>query len=171
VFDGRFVYFAPQGAPNHGRVLRLDTTAPFQDAASWTACDAGVTDGLATTGFKGAVYDGRYVYFVPYTPSIPSCNVLRYDTQGGFLDPASWSAFSANPIDGVSTEGYYGAAFDGRHVFLVPYQASGSAFHGRVAALDTTSTFAAATSWQSRDAGLTDGLVTEGYTGAAFDGR
>lgn len=173
VFDGRYVYFAPivDAAGRHGRVLRHDTTLPFQDAASWSARDSGTTDGLATVGFKGAVSDGRYVYFVPYTPAAPACNVLRLDTLGDFGSAASWRAFDAEPVDGVSTQGYHGATFDGRHVHFVPYQAVGSVWHGRVLTLDTAGPFADLASWHARDVGATDGLATKGYIGAAFDGR
>ncbi|MBI4872374.1 MAG: PKD domain-containing protein [Candidatus Riflebacteria bacterium] len=74
-YDGRYVYYAPFAAGSettfHGQVLRHDTTLAFTQTASWTVFNAGVTGDLATVGYKGAVFDGRYVYFVPFrdTPS------------------------------------------------------------------------------------------------------
>ena len=37
-------------------------------------------------GFKGGVFDGQYVYFVPYQGS---GRVLRYNTQSSFTSGAS----------------------------------------------------------------------------------
>src|SRR5688572_19551112 len=51
VFDGRFVYFAPeQKNPDetHGVVLRYDTHGGFTDRDSYSAYDASQTDGLPT---------------------------------------------------------------------------------------------------------------------------
>lgn len=171
VFDGHYVYFAPNfDGARHGRVLRYDTTEEFKTGASWVAYDAGTTDRLETTGFKGGVFDGRYIYFVPYIPASPGlCNVLRYDTTGTFDDESSWDGFNAAGTDGLQTEGYHGAVYDGQRVIFVPYQ--GSTFHGRVLAYDTAGDFKRGTSWDAIDAGLTDGLSTQGFVGAAFDGR
>ena len=90
--------------------------------------DAANTCGLDTRGFFGAVFDGRYVYFVPQNsgPAHPGRDtghhghVLRYDTQGDFASPSSWSAYDASETSGLVTRGYYGAVFDGRYVFFVP---------------------------------------------------
>jgi hypothetical protein len=171
VFDGRHVYFIPNfDGARHGRVLRFDTFGEFKTKSSWTVYDAGHTDGLDTTGYKGGIFDGRYVYFVPYVPpSSGHCNVLRYDTTGDFADSSSWDAFNASRTDGLATEGYHGAAFDGRRVIFVPYQ--GASFHGRVLAYDVAGEFESTRSWSALDAAVTDGLATQGYVGAAFDGR
>ena len=42
VFDGRFIYFAPEknGSTSHGEVLRYDTTGLFSAASSWSTYDA-----------------------------------------------------------------------------------------------------------------------------------
>ena len=68
VCDGRYVYYVPFGddVDRHDRVLRFDTQGPFRDAASWSAYDAAGTDGMSAFGYNDAIFDGTYVYFVPY---------------------------------------------------------------------------------------------------------
>lgn len=66
VFDGRFIYYAPYGShsSHHGKVLRHDTAGNFTSPGSWSAFDATAINADAK-GYNGAVFDGRYVYFVP----------------------------------------------------------------------------------------------------------
>ncbi|MCU0722222.1 MAG: hypothetical protein MUC63_01140 [Planctomycetes bacterium] len=171
-FDGRYVYFVPfaNGAAGfHGNVLRFDTAAAggFASAASWSAYGASLTDGLATVGYKGAAFDGTYVYFVPFRdgPSSQHARVLRYDTRADFKTAGSWSAFETPAVDGLVTKGYVGAVFDGRHVLFVPYQQDASpyaVFHANVLRYDTTAGFKSAASWEAFDAGSVGGLNTKG---------
>ena len=132
--------------------------------------DASNTDGLDTRGFFGAVFDGRYVYYVPeYDGNDGHGRVLRFDTHGGFKDPARWSAYDAGNTDGLNTKGYYGAVFDGRYVFFVPRQDNRVPFagnHTRMLRYDTHGDFKAAESWSAYDVGSD---VT--HQSGAFDGR
>lgn len=64
-FDGQYLHFAPSSAgSNQTTVLRCDTHAAFNASGSWTQFDASAL-GASLKGFSGAVFDGRYVYFVP----------------------------------------------------------------------------------------------------------
>jgi hypothetical protein len=196
VFDGRYVYFSPafDGSVNHGRVLRYDTHGHFDDPVSWSAYDAGDTSGLRTRGYYGAVYDGRYVTFVPrldrnFTPEVEHhSRILRYDTRGEFKEPTSWRAHDAG--DRVS---HQSAAFDGRYAYFCPgyehfqhpAEAAQSTQWGNVAPTrpasvrgsgrflryDTHGDFDDPTSYVCYDASHTSGLVTKCYDGAIFDGR
>ncbi len=65
-------------------------------------------------GFLGAVFDNRYVYFVPGTGGI----FLRYDTLGSFTSSLSWSAFDASFTSGLSTVSFLGGYFDGTYVYF-----------------------------------------------------
>ncbi len=176
VFDGRYVYFVPyyNGVDNHGEVLRYDTTASFTSAASWSTYDAG-NNGVGTDpdGFVGAVFDGRYVYFVPYYNGVDNHGeVLRYDTTASFTTAGSWASYDpgANGV-GSDPDGFAGAVFDGRFVYFMPYF-NGTAAHGEVLRYDTTATFAAATSWATYDPGANGvGSDADGYAFGAFDGR
>jgi hypothetical protein len=172
VFDGRYIYFAPNfnGAARHGTVLRYDTQGAFSTSSSWQAYDAGSTSGLNTRGYRGAVFDGRYVYFVPNNNGVYHGLVLRYDTLVSFTNASSWSAFDAGSTDGLLTRGYVGGVFDGRYIYFVPSY-NGTANSGIVLRYDTQLGFTNASSWHAYDAGNTSGLNTKGYCGAVFDGR
>ena len=169
VYDGRYVYFAPDnnGSERHGEVLRYDTSADFVNAASWTTYDAGDHGvGNDPDGFAGAVFDGRYVYFSPnLNGSEYHGEVLRFDTTGAFTEVSSWAAYDPG-ASGVGTDpdGYCGAVFDGRYVYFVPSY-NGSEIHGEVLRYDTVSSFSDAGSWATFDPGV------DGYYGAVFDGR
>jgi prepilin-type N-terminal cleavage/methylation domain-containing protein len=172
VFDGRYVYFVPfyDGTSYHGKVLRYDTTGTFTTAGSWSSFDAG-SIGTNTKGYFGAVFDGHYIYFVPLIDSTGAyhAKVLRYDTTLTFATSTSWSTFDASGV-GTNTKGYAGGAFDGRYIYFTPYY-DGTGAHGKVLRYDTTASFTTAGSWSSYDAGSTGGLTTKGYWGAVFDGR
>ena len=177
VFDGRYVYFAPyhNSSPNYsGIVLRYDTQGSYSDSGSWASFDAGNIDGLNTKGFIGAVFDGRYVYFVPYLNGGYHGNVLRYDTQANFTTIGSWQAYNADGTDGYSCVGYQYAVFDGKYIYFVPHYGSanyGSAYHGIVLRYDTTLGFKDKTAWSAFDATSTGGKSCKGFNGAVFDGR
>ena len=51
-----------------GLVTRLDTAATggFKRAASWSTFDVATIGGARAGAFSGALFDGRYVYFVPH---------------------------------------------------------------------------------------------------------
>ncbi len=174
VFDGRYMYFAPQhyeGHQAHGIVLRYDTQGPFGDAGSYAAYDAGHTDGLNTEGFYGAVFDGRYVYFVPRQDEDGyHSRVLRYDAQGDFKDEASWAAYDVG-----EAHSHQGVAFDGRYIYFSPGYTGDpqkeDTYSARVIRCDTRGDFKDSATWKVYDAANTSGLETHCYDGAGFDGR
>lgn len=168
VFDGRHVYFSPLGAV--GTMLRHDTRGGFTEPGSWQAFDAGGVSGLKMGSCVGAIFDGRYVYYVPYANSV----AVRFDTHGGFADADAWSAFDAAGTSGLPCRGYDGAVFDGRYVCFIPFWEGPDAhrgFHGNVLRHDTQGDFTDGDSWQATDAGSASGLVAVGFNGGAFDGR
>ncbi|MEA3248650.1 MAG: hypothetical protein U9Q73_03010 [Nanoarchaeota archaeon] len=174
-FDGRYTYFVPfnDGNKFHGRVLRYDTRNNFEDAESWSAYDAGNTGGKDTKGYKGAVFDGRYVYFVPFRSSKQKQHalVLRYDTQGDFKSSSSWSVYDAESTDGLDTRGYVGAEFDGKYIYFVPYSGVNNIFHAKFLRYDTEEDFMSSSSWSAYDARNIDGLNTQGYKYSTSDGE
>ena len=87
-FDGKYLYFAPNDSLE---VLRYDTSAPFATASSWSTFDLG-TSGIATnlSRFAGAVFDGEYVYFVPYQYASPEkAQVVRFHARYPAAIPAT----------------------------------------------------------------------------------
>ncbi len=173
VFDGHHIYFSPYGS-RHGEVLRYDTQATFDSAGSWAAFDPGANGvGTDPDGYLGAVWDGRYVYFSPFdNGGTKHGEVLRYDTQAAFTAAGSWAAFDpgANGV-GTDPDGFVGAAFDGRYLYLAPFD-NGTDFHGEVLRYDTQAAFNAAGSWTTFDPGANGvGSGADGFAGVVFDGR
>ena len=174
VFDGRYVYFSPMTGEYHvanGRVLRYDTQGDFHSPESYSAYDAGCTRGISTKGYYGAVFDGRYVYFVPRKNYCSNhSRVLRYDTHMDFKSAGSWDAYDAG-----LPHTHQGAAFDGRYIYFSPgYKGDPNAeieHSGIVIRYDTDADFQDPSSWKRYDAGMTMGLNTVCFDGAGFDGR
>jgi hypothetical protein len=176
VFDGRYVYFAPwaDGVGYHGEVMRYDTTASFRDPRSWEAFDAGSHGvGVDPDGYRGATYDGRYIYFAPvYNGTVFHGEMLRYDTQGAFTDVASWTTFDPGAHGvGIDPDGYGYPAFDGQYIYFSPYM-NGPTYHGEVLRYDTVGSFTDADSWTTYDPGAAGlGGDLDGYAGTIYDGR
>jgi len=170
VFDGRYVYYVPLSEGRQtattivpsGRVVRYDTHAAFTATASWQQHTT------AATGFEGGVFDGRYIYFVPWSGS----TVARFDTQGDFADAAAWTQFDLAGLDATATL-FSGGVFDGRYVYFVPYgnpQTPGPGVPGVVARYDTLSSFTSLGAWSKFPLTSVDSRAI-GYSGAVFDGR
>ena len=83
--------------------------------------------------FRGAVFDGRYVYYVPYGAG-SAARTLRYDTTGAFDAAGSWSLYDMTGT-ALGARDFYGAVFDGRYVYYMPYGAGSAA---RTLRYDTT---------------------------------
>jgi len=169
VFDGRFVYFSPQHdrSGRHGKALRYDTHGAFHDTKSWVGYDASHTDGLVTKGYYGAVYDGRYVYYVPRMDGKTyHSRALRYDTHLALDDRRAWEACDAGlPIS------YQSAGFDGRYIYFSPGTHVSRRASGTVLRYDTQKPFKEGESWITYDADGTGGLPTRDFDGVVFDGR
>jgi hypothetical protein len=161
-FDGRYVYYSPragEGESVNGVVARYDTHSGFSEASSWASYTLPETSTLS--GPFGAVFDGRYIYFVPHEGST---QVVRYDTRASFASAASWSTFVSSVT--VETAGYEGGVFDGRYLYLVPSADS----LPNVIRYDTQAAFAASSSWTSFDISSLAGELRI-FGGAVFDGR
>ncbi len=161
-FDGRYIYLSPgyeSDGSGTGRAVRCDTQGGFDDPASYVTYDAGKTSGLDSTNYDGAVFDGRYIYYVPLNGRGV---VLRCDTRGDFTSKDSWAALD---VSSLGMQMCVGAVFDGRYVYYVQYA------HDVAVRYDTQGEFGDQASWEAHDAADTSGLKTKGYDGAAFDGR
>jgi hypothetical protein len=131
-YDGkRYVYFIPcaDAAPRdpHGVVLRYDKTLPFGETSAWKAVDLVKRDPLAQC-YRGAAFDGRYLYLVPFlaltseqVSFVPP--IVRLDTEKDFEDPLAWTSFDLKKVS-PNLHSYAGAVFDGRYVYLVPWDGS-----------------------------------------------
>src|SRR5262249_48227264 len=79
--DGKYVYYCGGivGGGGTGKVARYDVRGDFGDAGSWQAYNVAP---LKNTALQcgGAVFDGRYMYFVPDNYSFAADTVARFDT-------------------------------------------------------------------------------------------
>lgn len=115
-FDGRNVYFVPARGGANGLFVCYDTTAPFDAAGSWSSFDTSIAN-AAAKGFTGAAYDGQYMYFAP---AFGGSIATRYDTTSAFDAATAWTVFDTTKVDS-NAKGFRGAIFDGRYVYLVPF--------------------------------------------------
>ncbi len=161
------------GVPDECEIV-AERGADFDRFYAWAAFDPGAQGvGTDPDGFSGAVFDGRYVYFVPnFSGADYDGEVLRYDTSAAFASASSWASYDPG-AHGVGTDpdGYSGGVFDGRYVYFVP-STNGTAYHGEVLRFDSRGAFADAASWGAYDPGAHGvGTDPDGYAGAVFDGR
>ena len=161
-YDGRYLYLVPDYnvAPD-GIVARYDVQAPFTASTSWSTFDVATVD-PAATGFLGAAFDGRFMYFSPYAET----TVARFDTQASLGAAASWSTYDAGAIGVRGTE-FFGAVYDGRDVYFVPYA---TGYSGLITRYDAAGPFTSGASWSSYDLSALDPSA-KGFRGGAYDGR
>lgn len=177
VFDGRYTYFSPWriASPQEwqsGRVLRYDTHYPYGDSTSWSVYNAENEDGEDNVrGLEGAVFDGRYIYFVPlHHEGTYHSKVLRFDTQKEFNDSDSWNVFNAGDLDpDGNLKGFVGAVYDGQFVYFIPNPFFA---HSKVLRLDTRREFLEDDSWSIYDLSNFNGeeYPGGGFFGGIFDG-
>ena len=123
----------------------------FTERLFWAAYDPGSNGvGSDPDGYDGAVFDGRYVYFVPRHNGYRfHGEVLRYDTGEAFDNVSAWSTYdygAACGEDCTDPNGYIGAVFDGRYVYFAPAN-NGTEYHGEVLRYDTTGGFGDTVHW------------------------
>jgi len=168
IFDGRFLYFAPASTAS-GQITRYDTTLSFSSSSSYSVFDTDANINSNSAGFMGAVYDGRYVYYVPNTTNTVSGQVTRYDTTGSFSASSSYTIFNTALVQSNSV-GFAGGIFDGRYVYFVP-NSNARTLSGLVTRFDTTASFSLTSSYATYDTGANENSKSVGFIGGTFDGR
>jgi hypothetical protein len=163
-FDGRFVYFAPNGGASASNVLRYDTTGDFSTAASWATFDT-TTVAANAKNFWGGAFDGKYAYF----PPVGATPAARFDTSASFGNSSSWSTFDMTTLT-ADASGFSGAVFDGHYVYFIPNDPTSP--HSVVVRHDPKGAqgFGSPSSWQTFDASTINSRAIN-YSGAVFDGR
>ena len=168
VAAGDYIYYAPLWSNKStntvsGNVARYNTTTAFTSASSWEVVDISTFPGRSDwKGFIGNVYDGRYVYFVPYGVAVVAEELqhgktARYDTTSiyPFTDVRSWQFFDLTsivhhspPIISNNLKGYQLGCYDGsRYIYYAPNSNSPFIYHGNVVRYDTTLSFDSELSW------------------------
>ncbi|MBS0625612.1 MAG: hypothetical protein JSS32_06145 [Verrucomicrobia bacterium] len=172
VFDGRYIYYVPNfnGATQSGQITRYDTSSSFGSSSSYAVFDLTTNVSLTSSGFRGAVFDGRYIYYVPFraTPTVVTNNgqITRYDTLGSFTSASSYSIFNTSTLNTLSI-GFFGAVFDQRYLYLVP----GFTTSGQITRYDTTQYFFNTSSYTSFSLTAALTSLSAGFFGGISDGR
>ncbi len=169
VFDGQYLYTVPyeNNAGVDGVLVRYDTKTSFTTATAWTPFDMSTINASAE-GFTGAMFDGRYVYFVPRFKTVAA----RLDTLAtSFGSKSSWSTYDLSTVTAADAgaPSFAGGAFDGRFVYFVP-GANGAQPLGSVVRYDSWSDFGSACAWSTHDVSQDIAGATS-YFGAVFDGQ
>ena len=163
-FDGRYVYYVPFGS---NTFVRFDTQGIFTTAGDWGRMNMSTAQGGAELvgAYRGASFDGRYVYFVPYA----SDSFVRFDTQGIFTTTGDWDRMNMSTAQGGAAldAAYVGAAFDGRYVYFVPFSSD------TFVRFDTQGIFTTAGDWGRMNMSTAQGgaVLNLAYRFASFDGR
>jgi hypothetical protein len=142
-------------ASNDAGVAYSDMT----NVSNWSFFDTTTVDPNAS-GYFGAAFDGRYVYFSPVQGSPIA---LEYDTHGAFTAAKSWATFVLGDDAGTDNR-FVGAAYDGRFLYLPPFGQSAPV----MARYDTQGTYTSASSWTSTNIATVVTNASTGVAGAVF---
>lgn len=167
-FDGRYVYLTPQVNVTGpvSAVVRYDTLLSFTASSSYSVFNTVTISGAESAlAFQGAIFTGRYVYFVPFSAGgVPAGQIVQYDTTSSFTSTNSYQIFNVNSF-GLGA-GYIGGTFDGRYVYFVPVIGT----IGRMTRYDTLLPFTASTSYSTLVL-TTLNSRCQSFQGVTFDGR
>ena len=129
-----------------------------------------LSEGFSTTvNIAKVVLEKKISEILEMTQILKKAAIL-IKNEGFSLMEKSWSHYDYGAACGVDLDGYYGAEFDGRYVYFVPYQ-NDSGYFGDVMRYDTQGDFTNINSWSHYDYGAACGVDLDGYRGAEFDGR
>jgi hypothetical protein len=172
--DDGYYYFAPCGGSAPGLVLRMLESSEADGGATFETFDYSMKSGINTArGFGGAVYDGRYVYFVPFFDAgAYQSTAIRYDTKGSFTEVGSWDSFTIASSVASKAVGFLGGAFDGRYVYFAPNRQNDAPTYNTTAVrFDTTAAkFSDSSAWTTFDLSTLTSPIG-GFEGVIFDGE
>lgn len=149
-----------------GQITRYDTTLSFTTASSYSIFNT-TTVNTNSKGFSGGVFDGRYIYLIPYNNGSPFGQITRYDTTLSFTTAASYSVFDTATVN-TNSKGFMGGVFDGRYIYLIPN--NNSVAFGQITRYDTTLSFTSSTSYNFFDT-ATVNVNSIGFNGGVYDGK
>ena len=168
IFDGRYIYMIPNNNSASGQITQYDTTLSFVNTSSYNTYNTTSVD-INSKGFSGGIYDGRYLYLIPYYNGSYFGQITRYDTSLSFTDIASYSVFDTTTVN-TNSRGFYGGLFDGRYIYLIPRFISSGIGSGQITRYDTTMSFLSVTSYSIYDTTNVN-ANSKGFRNGIFDGR
>ena len=123
-FDGRYLYFAPRTS---NVFLRYDTIEPLKNGTNGFETYP-LKEILNTTygEYGSCVFDGRYVYYIPYgnlTGVNNNTKIVRYDTTLEFSQTFAYSNIDTQSLslaNKTGLKGFRGGVFDGKYIYFLP---------------------------------------------------
>lgn len=166
-FDGRYLYFHNKQDSNNFIFLRYDTTADFT-TANVDAFDLSGVNASARE-YSGFCFDGRYIYGIPHGTGASRHGLFfRYDTHASFTAAGSYTIYDLTGLN-ANAKGFYGVCFDGRYIYLCPWN-NGTNYVGVTVRYDTTADFSTAGSYSVFDLATINSLYV-GYISMCIDGE
>ncbi len=165
-----FLYLVPNPRSTLGRPVlgRYDTSKDFADIASWETLSLDQISPAINymSSFSGAVFDGRYITFVP---GGDASFVARYDTTLPLEEPASWQTFDTMALS-LHARSFSGAVFDGKYLYFAP-NSSATTFgtSNYFLRFDTTGDLADIDSWTMMT--VSQVSTFKSYSAGTFDGQ
>lgn len=150
-FDGRYLYLVPLSNGKgvfHGTIARFDSLGNFSESSSWSFFDSASLNGYSR-GFVDSCFDGQFLYLIPFHNDRHHGQVTRYDTQKEFDDHDAWSFFDLQEHLHDECRGFVSGSFDGRYLYLSPYQLDWETHHGHMVRYDTQTDFLNSAGWQN----------------------
>lgn len=172
-FDGTYVYYVPftggAAGTSSGQITRYNTTSAFSSSFSYNFFNTASLQSNSV-GFSGAVFDGRYIYFVPNRGlRTTSGQVTRFDTISSFTSSSSYRFFDMATVQSNST-GFAGGIFDGRYIYYAPSSNRTGTYFGQITSFDTRLPFTSASSYSFFNT-TTLQSNSKGFSSQVTDGR
>src|SRR5678816_2876057 len=158
VLAGKYIYYVPTSGSTTSNLVRYDTTQAFT-AANFEKFD--LSQVSTTTGWAGGIFDGKYLYLMPFHNPTVHGVFVRYDTTQAFNTAASYQKFDLATVSTSAVE-FTGGAFDGKYVYLAP------AVNGLPVRFDKAALFDAGASYETHTLSLVERYVAAAYDGAKY---
>jgi len=130
-------------------LITYDITLPFTSSSSYNFLEVSTN----TYQYESLVYDGQYIYMLPFTGSV----IFRYDSSL-LLQNDSILSYNLSNVNALCVNYTYGC-FDGRYIYLSPRST------GYAVKYDTSKDFQNPTNYSTHQ------LDNTTYSNCLFDGR
>lgn len=171
-YDGRNMYFLTflnNASSFTGLLSKYDTSQPFDSTASWTTVALSAFNTM-WCGFINMLFDGKHIYFTPYSANTPSGTFIRYDVSRPMESINSYEQFDASSAISSAYRTFLCAISDGRYIYFSPSRYAGGSAHGNIIRFDTFKPFSKSSSWEGFDLATANSTYKD-FAGGCYDGR
>jgi hypothetical protein len=167
-FDGNYIYLAPNKGGASGQITRFNVREPFNSASSYSFFDMATLNSSAK-GFSGVVFDGNYMYFIPYYANGAYSGVAaRYDRRSPFNDASSYTFYDLSNIN-LACKGFWGGLYHNGYIYFCPNTYNGSQYSGYIVRYNTSLSFTDLASYETFNLATIDANL-KGFSGIVSAG-